>query len=385
MRSWHAFSLLSALLAGGIALAQGPEAADPEQLKSAVGEARQALARSQQLEQAAAQATDAATRARAEAEALIARIQASEAEITAAEARVGMADAVLREQRARLAERQGPLIRLTAALQTMSRRPPALALIQPGSLDDAVRVRSVLAATLPRIRQRTASVRAEIDRTRALLDQQTQARQGVVARRTELASRREALARFEADQRARSSTMAALALTESDRALAFGEEARSIERLISDRGYQERLQATLATLPGPVPRPGGPGPAPALDRSYAMPVDGRVLTGVGELNDAGVHARGLTLAVEADAQVLAPAAGRVAFAGPFRSYGLIVILDHGAGWTSVVTNLAGIGVSAGQEVGSGAALGRAGSDAARVTVELRFQGRPVPITSFLGR
>lgn len=384
MRLWHAFSLVSALLAGGIALAQAPEA-DPERLKSATDEARQALARSQQFERAAAQATDRAARARAEAEALVARIQAAEAEITAAEARAGMVDVVLREQRARLAERQGPLIRLTAALQTMSRRPPALALIQPGSLDDAVRVRSVLAATLPRIRARTASVRAEIDRTRALRAQQDAARRTLLASRTELASRREALARLEADQRSRSQSMAELALLESDRALALGEEARTIERLVSDRGYQERLEASLATLPGPVARPGGPGAQPAGDRSYVMPVDGRVLTGVGELNEAGVHARGLTLAVEADATVRAPAPGRVLFAGPFRSYGAVLILDHGGGWTSVVTNLASVEVATGRQVAQGAPIGRAGGEAPRVTVELRFQGRPVPITALLTR
>ncbi|HEY0116634.1 MAG TPA: peptidoglycan DD-metalloendopeptidase family protein [Allosphingosinicella sp.] len=382
MRLWHAFSLASAVLAGGIALAQAPDA-DPQRLKSAVDDARQALARSRQFEQAAAQATDRAARARAEAEALAARIQASEAEITAAQTRVEMVDAALRDQRARLAERQGPLIRLTAALQTMSRRPPALALIQPGSIDDSVRVRSVLAATLPRIRARTAGVRAEIDRTRALRGQQDNARRGLLASRADLAARREALARLESEQRSRSQSMSELALVESDRALALGEEARSIERLVSDRGYQERLEASLATLPGPVLRPGAGGASPSGAPPFAMPVGGRVVTGVGELNEAGVHARGLTLAVEPGELVRAPAPGRVAFAGPFRSYGQVLIIDHGGGWTSVVTNLASLDVAVGQPLARGAAIGRTGAQAPRVTVELRFQGRPVPITALL--
>ncbi len=80
----------------------------------------------------------------------------------------------------------------------------------------------------------------------------------------------------------------------------------------------------------------------------------------------------------------APARGRVTFAGPFRSYGIVVILDHGGGWTSVVTNLAGLAVSVGHDVARGATLGKTGGEGARVTVELRFQGRPVPITSFVG-
>jgi septal ring factor EnvC (AmiA/AmiB activator) len=82
--------------------------------------------------------------------------------------------------------------------------------------------------------------------------------------------------------------------------------------------------------------------------------------------------------------VRAPAAGRVAFAGPFRSYGLILILDHGGGWTSVVTGLAAIAVGTGEQVARGAPIGRTGADAPRLTVELRHQGRPVPITALLG-
>ena len=50
--------------------------------------------------------------------------------ISAAETRVRLIDRLRAAQRARLAERQGPIIRLTAALQTMARRPTALALVE---------------------------------------------------------------------------------------------------------------------------------------------------------------------------------------------------------------------------------------------------------------
>ena len=59
-------------------------------------------------------------------------------------------------------------MRLLAALQSVSRRPPVLALIQPGSLRDAVHVRAVLASTLPVIEQRTAGLRADLARSRQL-------------------------------------------------------------------------------------------------------------------------------------------------------------------------------------------------------------------------
>ena len=374
-------AILALGLTGG-SLAVAAPRVDPASFRAALNEAREAQQRADQLERQAAEATDDAARARAEAESLVARIQAAEAEITAAEGRSAFIAAQLRIQRGRLAERQGPLIRLTAALQNLSRRPPALALVQPGSLDDAMRVRAVLASALPQIRARTAGLRAEIDRANALLAQEDQARRALVASREELGDRRAALAELEARQRARSQGLADLALQESDRALALGEEARGLEEVVRDRAFQRRLETRLAELDGPVPRPGGNASA-APRGNFLLPVRGQVLTGTGELSDAGVHSRGLTLAVDRQAEIRAPANGRVAFSGPFRSYGSVVILDHGGGWTSVVTNLAGIGVAPGQRVQRGALIGRARGGDEPVTIELRFNGRPVPVTAAL--
>jgi septal ring factor EnvC (AmiA/AmiB activator) len=73
--------------------------------------------------------------------------------------------------------------------------------------------------------------------------------------------------------------------------------------------------------------------------------------------------------------VLAPAPGEVAYAGRFRGYGEIVIIDHGNGWTSLITNLATRVVEAGAALGPGAPLGRTGAPRSRVSVELRLNGR----------
>jgi murein hydrolase activator len=100
---------------------------------------------------------------------------------------------------------------------------------------------------------------------------------------------------------------------------------------------------------------------------------------------AGVRSRGLTLAPLAGAQVVAPAAGRIAFAGPFRDYGAIVIIDHGGGWTSLVAGLASVSVRIGEAVGQGAPIGQAQrGEAPRVTVELRRRDRAVDMTALIG-
>src|SRR5687767_4090863 len=130
------FALLAALLA--CLTGAGYAAATTGDLAAARTQAEQSRRRSEALEQAAAKATGEAARARAEAAALAARIEAAEADITSAQARIRLVEQLRRAQRARLAEQQGPLVRLTAALQTMARRPAALSMVRPGSLDEVV-------------------------------------------------------------------------------------------------------------------------------------------------------------------------------------------------------------------------------------------------------
>jgi septal ring factor EnvC (AmiA/AmiB activator) len=363
------------LATGGLAVAQAPPSLAEAQREAAV-----AKRRSDFLERQARQATGEAAKANAAAAALAGRIEAAEADITAAQARIALIERLGAAQRARLAASQGPLIRLTAALQTMARRPPALALIQPGSLDEVVHVRALLASSLPAIRARTAGVRSEMARGEAL---RRQAREAVVqlgSGRSDLQQRRVALSRFEQAQRSRSASLTRSALRESDRALAFGEEARDLAALAGTRAYQAQLERRLGALAGPPLRPGAP-PARPRTPYYVLPVEGRLLTGTGEISDAGVHARGLTFSAAPGAPAVAPRGGRIAYAAPYRGYGEVVIIDHGGGWTTTLTHLTGLAVKRGDQVGARQPLGRTG--AGEVTVELRKDGRPFPITLLL--
>ena len=84
-----------------------------------------------------------------------------------------------------------------------------------------------------------------------------------------------------------------------------------------------------------------------------------------------MKSRGLTLATGRGAQVIAPAAGIIRFAGPFRDYDGIVIIDHGGGWMSLIVNLRS-SLQAGAKVAAGDPLGRA---LGPLGVELSHNGR----------
>ena len=378
--------LLMLLLAGGAA-AQGPTLADRRRsLVEAKRDAALAGARADRLLAAAAAARTAAERAAAEEQGLAARVIASVAELEAAEARVAIVARLLAEQRARLAQAQAPVAKLLAGLQALATRPAIVAAAQPGSVEDLVRLRAVLGGTLPVVRARTAAVRAALAETRRLANASTLAARGLRDGRAKLERDRTALALAGARERRRAQGLGRDAMTESDRALALGERARDLVDQLELGEAENATAAELAALPGPVMRPFGSDArrAARAARAYRLPVAGRLLTGFGEMSDAGVHSRGLTFAVAPDARVLAPAGGTVRYARAFRGYGGIVIVDHGAGWTSLVTGLGRIGVSPGAVVRQGGVLGSAAAgEEPAVTVELRRRGRPVDVAALL--
>lgn len=363
-------------------------------LADANRQAQAARARSAALKARALAAREEADRARAQAAALAAGIQAAEADIQAAQARIAIVGRLQRAQQARLAERQEPIVRLTAALQMLSRRPPATALVQPGSISDIVHLRAVLASVLPVIRARTAGLRAELDRSRQLRAEADQARASLVASRLALAGQRDELRRLEARQRFAARAFASSANLEADRAIAMGEKARDIVDLMDQLRVAGDVREELARLPGPSLRPARPGaaalpeadapPVPAGPPAYRLPVVGQVVTGMGELADSGARSRGLTIAAQPLAQVVAPTRGRVAFAGDYRGYGKIVIIDHGEGWTTLIADLDHLSVDVGALVRQGDPVGTAGPDHPRIMVELRRNGRPVNIATLVG-
>jgi septal ring factor EnvC (AmiA/AmiB activator) len=366
------------------------------QLARAARESRRAEQRAARLTRTAEAATEAATRTATEAAALAARIQQAEADIEVARARYSLARSERAVLTARLAEKQEPTARLAAAIQTASRRPLALSALQPGSLKEVVYVRAVLDSAVPQIRRRTAGLRADLDKGRALEADAARALTSLRAGETALRERRTELAALENKQRLASRNARGAASREAERALALAEEARDLDGLVARLDDVAALRRELAALPGPVLRPANlatalpaaPAPAPSASapppRDFQLPVDGRTLTGFGARRASGLASTGLELAPVAGAQVVAPGRGRVAFAGPYRGFGRIVIIEHEGGWTSLVTGLARVDVTVGDTVIGGSPMGVAGGGAAPVTFELRRAGKPVNPLQFLG-
>lgn len=247
-----------------------------------------------------------------------------------AEARLSALDAQARAQEEKLAAEEAPLAQLLATAQRLALRPPALALARPGTADERVRTHALIASLVPEIRRRTAALRRQMIRTDAL--------------------------RAEAEQ-----------------ALA---DALDVSQGADTLAQSPKETARLAALPGP--------DFPTAVRSnaaYRLPAAGKVMVGMGERSGVSVRARGLTLETAPGATVAAPAMARIAYAGPFRGYGDIVIFDHGHGWTTMLAGLERVTAGIGDLVQTGAPIGHMGKYKPRLTIELRHDGRPIDVAA----
>lgn len=112
-----------------------------------------------------------------------------------------------------------------------------------------------------------------------------------------------------------------------------------------------------------------------------LPISGIIRTRYQEKDDLGAISNGLSIEGRPGAMVLAPIDGKIQFAGAFKRYGNLIIIEHAKGYHSLVAGMGKINAVVGQSVSSGEPLGLlpepAGSARPRLYYELRQNGQPV--------
>lgn len=113
---------------------------------------------------------------------------------------------------------------------------------------------------------------------------------------------------------------------------------------------------------------------------FNFPATGKLVRRFGQTTAPGVTAKGILIETRSAAQIVAPYNGRVAFAGPFRDYGQLLIIAHGEGYHTLLAGLGRIDAKVGQWVSAGEPVGVMMSSAderPNLYVELRRNGRPI--------
>jgi septal ring factor EnvC (AmiA/AmiB activator) len=230
--------------------------------------------------------------------------------------------------------------------------------------------------------RRLAQAAAKAAAERVAREVETQARR--IAREAELAAEKAA---HEAELAA-AKAQAQAAAAARERELAQARAARETELKAQAEAKEKQLAAQQATQDAEkasreaaATRPvKGDKPFSQAHGKLPYPARGRLVGAYGQTNDVGHVAKGITLQTRKGAQVISPFDGQVVFAGPFRGYGLLLIIEHSEGYHTLLAGMAQVDCAVGQRLAAGEPVGVMGQDddtKPKLYVELRHGGQPV--------
>ncbi len=276
-------------------------------------------------------------------------------------------------------ERQ--FLRIVGALRRVRSNPPGVLAMHFADAQDAIRSTIVLRSLVPQLRARADELRRKVAAYNKRRRKVSQQREDMAAKAAQLRRTRLELAAL-LGRRIR-----LLAETREEKA----EVRRRLDRLTREAETLQDLMANLErenTGAGPQ----RPVRAAALTRPERLrrfreargkvvaPVSGVVVDRFSDRDRFGLAVNGLRFAARSGAQAVAPYDGQIVFAGPFRSYGPILIIEHTDGYHSLIAGLAHIDVVNRQWVLAGEPVGIVGKTelpGARLYLELRQGGRPI--------
>lgn len=300
----------------------------------------------------------------------VASIREKEPQVEERSRRIGELAESERQVKASLSSRREVLADVIAALQRMGRQPPPALLVRPNDALEAVRSAMLLGAVVPDMRAEAESLGSDLRELVRLKALMTDERDALRREMAELGGQQERLAAL-IDERQRQSVEREKALgAEADKAEELARGVGDLEALIAKMEKEQAAHAAeeAAKAASKAPAQDGSGglaalkdaarlaPAMPFDKARGllpMPVSGRRLRGFGEGDGVGGQSKGVAISASPGAPVTAPADGWVVYAGPFRSYGQLLILNAGGGYHVLLAGMERISVALNQFVLAG--------------------------------
>ncbi len=276
--------------------------------------------------------------------------------------------------------RKEVLAEVLAALQRIGHRPPPALAVRPSDALAAVRSAILLNAVMPELRVETEALAtdlAELSRLKSVIAGEKTRLRGDAMRLAEEKSRLELL--LSAKRQERTKTARQLA-AEAARAEELAGKAGSLKELIAsleseiesaraaaaeslEAERQARLNKNRAQ-DDPFADPGRLSPAVAFEDTRGQlpkPVSGQMIRDFGQKDEFGSLTQGQSIATRAGSRVTSPSDGWVVYAGPFRSFGQLLILNTGGGYHVLLAGMDRIDAELGQFVLAGEPVGVMGT------------------------
>ncbi|MBL6749671.1 MAG: peptidoglycan DD-metalloendopeptidase family protein [Nevskia sp.] len=323
-------------------------------------------------------AVEAAERKIGQAQAEVQRIAG---QIDAQESRVRQAQAARAAAQQRLADQKDALARQLRAAYIMGRGgklETVLSVADPDRIDRMLVYYDALDKARAAAIAGIAREIAQVDALQAQYQAQLDTLRGLKQNRSD------ALAALQADRAERSQAVAALSAR-------IAGEAGELKGLQANekqlRDLLEQLRRALADTPV---EPGSNKPFPQQHGRLSWPLRGELLARFGDPKAGGrLQWKGVWIAGADGEPVRASARGRVAYVGWLSSYGLIVVLQHEAGYFTLYGHTSSVSRNAGDWVNAGDVIAQAGStggyDRSGLYFEVRRGAEPVDPIQWLAR
>src|SRR5712691_8455071 len=330
------------------------------------------------------------------------RIRAAETKLGDAEKRLAPLDQREAELKKSLAGREAVLVQVLAALERLGLRPAPALLLQSETTLEAVRSAILLGAVIPELRAEAETLATDLSELARVRRDIAIERDSLIENRAMLAEdRRRISALIDERQRRQGEDEKALE-GERARAQALAKQVETVQDLVNrmEREIEaatraaeaarrdETARSANATLPDSA-RISPAIPFPQTKGKLPLPAIGRKLHEYGATNGLGGVEKGLSIATRPNAQVSAPCDGWVVYAGNFRNYGQLLIINAGGGYHILLAGMERITVDLGQFVLTGepvavmgsaprvAAVSAFGSSAPVLYVEFRKDGNSI--------
>ena len=333
-------------------------AQEPRVLKKIEGELASDQARQRELEQRSKIIAAEMASLRDQMISTADTVQAQEAHMTRIEEKLQVLHTDVTERRKRLKLSHKQMQGTLAAIERLSRNPPEALFLAPGKPINVVRSATLLRAAVPRIHLRARNLQKEVNELDTL---QTE----MLAQFEKMATATQALETERQKMRALVARKASLRrLTDVEKARITRRVAQLTAQAKSLRDLFNTLQKNGVKNKRPIQKPKTrKNKYPVAIRIFPasggvrLPARGVIVKSYGQSSGRGNTAKGLTIAARAGAQVIAPFDGRVAFSGPFRGYGKIIIIEHRGGYHTLLAGLGRLDSSLGQWLLAGEPIG----------------------------
>jgi septal ring factor EnvC (AmiA/AmiB activator) len=367
---------------------------EQEQLEILERQIKNAKAAEARIAQEIAAAIEAQDRLAEQLSATAQSIQAQEALIATSEAELKKLATERAAILAEFGEKQDQLSELLAALQRLEQNPPPALVVEPDDILAALRGAMLLGTLVPMLSTEAEVLALKLDELAQLEARIATKREEVGQEIRRLEAQRVELGRLVTQKKGLVSKSSEELEAERKRTKSLADKAKSLKQLLAslaeERKRQEAREAErMAAEERERKRLEELQRTPKLAFAEAkgklsFPAQGQIVRRFGEPDGLGRETQGLMIATRAGAQVTAPADGKVEFAGPFRSYGEVVILNPGGGYRVLLAGMDKVTADVGEFVRAGEPVGEMGSGPASVTLfgEVVQDGRPVLYIEF---